>query len=177
MFTISRTDAGIEIKNEKYYLWIIFLSIFMGAMTMVGVFAAVAQNNFNISVGIALAVVYTLLLPALFLYSYVESSVRIVIDNDGVLKSNIWQSMFIPWCEIEDYGISFDMRGQYRTIYYYLYFSRSKCMDKNVYSKKLRGKMIKYQIDQHGYKKILKEVIPYCTDKAVVVPFVGKEKK
>jgi hypothetical protein len=43
-------------------------------------------------------------------------------------------------------------------------------------SKKLKGKMMKIYVFQDDYSEVVSEIIPFCSEKTNVKPFIGKDK-
>jgi hypothetical protein len=126
--------------------------------------------------GLAFVSVWVMAVLSASILSFVNYSKQIIINNDGILCKTILNEKLVNWSDIKDWGISYcgQSRGQGNT--YDLYFSEHECKVKNECRKKLKGKMMKIYVFQDDYSEVVSEIIPFCSEKTNVKPFIGKDK-
>ena len=86
---------------------------------------------------------------------------RVVLNHKGVFCSKPFCKREILWCELRDYGISYEGRNK-GGVQYCLYFSEEVLPEKKRNKKKLKGVVIQLNMDRNDYATVLAKVIPYC---------------
>lgn len=172
MFDLKKTENEIKIKNSNSMPIALFICVFFAVMLLVVIVAGIASDK---PIGIIEVLFFVFSMIFLTIYAYVDSTKKLTVNNDGVTFNSALKSEYISWADVRDYGVSYSGRSRYGTCYY-LYFSKESQNVKNEYSKKLKGKMIKFLFDGKQYKTIIDVLIPYCMDKTFNAPFIGKEK-
>ena len=175
MLDVKKSDEKIEVKKENSFLIFLFVCIFLTIMLSVGIISGIVQNGTLSGVDIFMYIFSVVSFVLFGIYGYTESKMRLIIDSIGVNKITPWKSQTLLWTEIEDFGVSYCGRSKTST-YYSLYFSSSPLKEKNEYSKKLRGKIIKFVVERSEYDQLISVIIPYCKDRTPVSPFVGNIK-
>lgn len=126
--------------------------------------------------GLIFVCFWTLLVFIGFIISINNATKRIIINSESVICKTLFFKETYLWSEIEDWGLSYcgGTRGEGNT--YYFYFSKQQQRIKNECRKNLRGKMIKTFIFEGDYEAIIKEVIPFCSTRTFIKPFIGVDK-
>ncbi len=82
----------------------------------------------------------------------------------------------MSWSEIRDWGLSYCGQTRYEGNTYYLYFSKKVYPVKNECRKKLKGKMIKTFVIGNDYAEAVSKIVPFCSERTGIEPFIGKNK-
>lgn len=179
MIEFSCSENKIMIKRNTYFLYGVFMSM---VMTVAGVFVIFGLLPFDDGYtfanifGMAFMLVWENGVVFGIVYYMGEYSKYVVISEDGVFCCTCFKKELVVWEDIKDWGLSYcgQTRGKGNT--YYLYFSKQEYPIKNDCMKKLKGKMIKKVVFESDYSELVSKVIPFCTEKTNIMPFVGKNK-
>ena len=126
--------------------------------------------------GLIFVCLWIIIVISMGIYAFVTNNKKLEINSEGVLCSTILKKKFLKWSEIADWGLSYCGKTRFEGNTYYLYFSEKPQKIKNECRKKLRGKMIKMYVIGNDYVEAVRDVIPFCTEKTSVEPFIGKDK-
>ena len=173
MFNIEKTDDKIEVTKQSQLLIFAFIFFLLEIFLIIAIVVSMAQYGSISAEGIATIIVAQLTIIIVGIYLYIDGSTRLIIDNKGITKITKIKSQFMPWSDIKDFGVSYS--GAYRRIKFYcLYFSKDILNVKNKHAKKLRGKMIKFIIEGTKERETILKILPFCTERAIVSPFIGE---
>ena len=100
---------------------------------------------------------------------------KFTISDQGVSYDSWFRKVFLSWADVRDWGLSYSGRSKHGENVYDLYFSPHVCLVKNDCKKKLKGKMIKFQMVGKEYGETVSRIIPFCRMKTTVEPFIGKD--
>lgn len=120
-------------------------------------------------------IIWILIVIIFSVCSFIEAGKKVILCDNGIYSYTLISEDFLDWNEIKDWGLSYSGRARGGGEIFYLYFSKKSFQKKSACKKKLKGKMIKIEIFEAEYVKILNNVIPYCKKKISVEPFVGKK--
>ncbi len=126
--------------------------------------------------GIVFMSVWTALVLSGFFIGLTNATKKVIINTEGVTCKTIFSKKEYLWSEIEDWGISYsgNTRGEGNT--YDFYFSKNPQSSKNECRKQLKGKMIKIFVFESEYERVVEEVIPFCSSRTFIEPFIGVNK-
>ena len=124
---------------------------------------------------IFLSVWTALVLTGLFI-GLTNATKKVIISTEGVTCKTLFSKREYLWSEIEDWGISYSgyTRGEGNT--YDFYFSKNQQRAKNECRKRLKGKMIKTFVFESEYDRVAEDVIPFCSSRTFIQPFIGVNK-
>lgn len=172
MVDLKKCENRIEIKNSGSMPIVLFICGFLTVIFFIVIFSGISTGD---PIGVV-EVIFFVAFCAFFLgIAYSDSKKILTVSDNGVTFKSALKSDYISWADIKDWGISYHSRSKYGC-YYYLYFSIESQNEKNMYSKKFKGKMIKFLFNGNEYKTIIDNLIPYCAEKTTIAPFIGKEK-
>lgn len=174
MLKIKKTDEKTELKKEYSVFIAIWLFILISIYLAVAIITAISQKGFLSPVDIFVIVLTAIGFVSICIYFYIDSTVRLIIDDKGITKNTIIESRFIPWSEVKDFGVSYCYRSRNIRVYC-LYFSKKELPVKKNYAKKIKGDAIKFIVDGTEDRKLLLDVLPFCKEQIKLSPFVGKE--
>lgn len=179
MLNIQQNYNSISLRRKGYFFGgIIVASIMaiMGIFLICGLLPFDEGYTFGDVFGLIFVLVWeTGVIYGIFYFAK-EHSTHILVEEIGVYCSTYFKKEFIPWSEIEDWGISYCGQTKWEGNTYYLYFSKTQFETKNECRKKLRGKMIQITVFEDEYPQVLEKVIPFCEKHALLKPFIGKDK-
>jgi len=163
-------EKSIEIKGSSFYNipGIIFI-----VMAIIG-FQQLLDSEPSDMIGCIVGLAWILVVLCLSACSFLEANKKVILCKDGIYSHTLRSKRFLGWDEVKDWGLSYAGNSRGGGKIFYLYFSKNIFRIKNARKKKLKGKMIKIEIFEAEYSKILNNVIPYCKDKTCVEPFVGE---
>ena len=173
MLKVAQTEDGYRLKQNPGALSIFmaFLS-FMLLRVGFGWVRMIMEETDRDVIGIVFIAVWLLIgLSVLVfgmlrkLFSYVE------ISSEGITYTDWFKKKNILWCELKDYGISFEGRSK-GVNNYTLFFSDEILPEKNMNKKKLKGVAIKLDMVQVDYAGIYTKLIPYCNRYTGLKPFL-----
>ena len=126
--------------------------------------------------GILFLSVWTALTLTFFLVGLTNATKKVIIGTEGVACKTIFSEKEYLWSEIEDWGLSYsgNTRGEGNT--YDLYFSKTPQRGKNECGKRLKGSMIKVYVFESEYERVVQDVIPFCSGRTQVEPFIGEDR-
>ena len=174
---IKSTSNGFELKSSN-----LFLKIGIGAtfMECVGLYFFIPIfMEFDGSLGdFAVTAFICLWLGVVFcgaFISFCKYSQKVILNDEGVSYTFMFDKHHWDWNEIQDFGLSYDGRshdGSDFSNLYVIYFAKEILIIKNTYKKKLSKKSIRITIGANDYSCFCKCVIPFCMAKTNVQPFV-----
>ncbi|MBO5106092.1 MAG: hypothetical protein J6C29_04260 [Clostridia bacterium] len=178
MFEISHSKEQIIIKRNTTFLGVGVVTIIMaiaGVRLLFGLLPFEEDYTFADVFGLIFVCVWIGIVISMGVFAFVTNSKQITINNYGILCKSWINKKFIKWDDIKDWGLSYcgQTRGEGNT--YYLYFSKHECQIKNDCKKKLKGKMIKAFVIGNDYSEAINKIIPFCSEKTNIIPFLGKD--
>ncbi len=174
MLELKKDEKGIEIKNSNNFeIALLVIGLLVIFLSIIAVICIATNKSFD-AVEISVFVALFVFIVIMFGYAYIDRTRLLTVNDNGVQLKSVLGSKSFPWEEIKDFGTSYYCKSKNAT-YYCLYFSREKLKSKNDYSKKLKGEMIKFVFIQSEYK-LLDDLISYCSKRALIEPFIAKEK-
>ena len=175
---IEHTNSRMTLKGSNSFAAVGVVAFVMGS---VGIFlisdmlrSADSSADSSDVLGVVIASVWTLLTFSMGVYALASGSRTLTLDDDGVTCKTWFQQSFLPWNEVNDWGLSYHGRDRWGNNFYDLYFSREMYPVRNECAKKLRGRILRVTIDD--YMQAVNSIIPFCRGKTTVVPFVGTDK-
>ena len=176
---ICQTEYQIELKNNEEHMMISAGALFMAG---IGVWLICTMLPFGEAytfadvLGLVFVCLWTVAAIVMTVLSISSAHAVLRIDCEGVSYQSLVQKQVLTWSQIADYGLSYcgQSRGDGNT--YDFYFSTEKQTTINECSKKLKGKMIKYEVAEKEYYQIMERVIPFCRSRTSVEPFIGADK-
>lgn len=180
MLFIERSSNQIELKNDSSMFGLI--GVMALAMSAFGIFIINGllpfEDGFTFAnvFGLAFTCLWTLITFSMGISAFALNSKRITVSSEGIGYRTWFKKRMFEWSEIQDWGISFSGRTRGEGNTYYLYFSKNMHKTKNEYKKKLNGDMLKFDVFEKDYSRIVDVVIPFCMKWTRVEPFVGKYK-
>lgn len=172
MIDLKKYENEIEVKNSGSMPTVLFLCGFLVVILMVVIMVGIATNE---PIGFMEISFFVVFMVVLVIREYIDSKKSLTLNEDGVTFKAAFKSAYISWADVKDCGISYCFRSK-TSVYYCLYFSKENQNEKNRYSKKLKGKMIKFVFEANDYSTIRDNIIPYCAEKTANAPFICKEK-
>lgn len=126
--------------------------------------------------GLVFLSVWTALVLSFFFIGLINATKKVIISIESVTCKTIFSKKEYLWSEIEDWGISYsgNTRGEGNT--YDFYFSKNPQSGKNECRKRLKGEMIKTFVFESEYERVVKDVIPFCSSRTFIEPFIGVDK-
>lgn len=175
----SETNNQLKIKQNRYFLGGVIVTSIMAIQGIYIIFGLLPfEDGYTAAniLGLVFVLVWESFVIFAVIWSIKQCSKYIVISKEGVSCCTLLSKEKVLWDDIKDWGLSYcgQTRGEGNT--YYLYFSKHECPNKNDCKKKLKGKMIKFILFGEEYQEVLNFVIPFCSEKTNVKPFVGKDK-
>lgn len=179
MVELTQSDNVIIVKPNSAFRLVGIFALFMAAVGIYLIFGLLPlEENYTVAdiVGVVFIVAWVLVVLSMGIYAFVTNSKQLMITDEGIFCDSWFSKDFIKWSDVKDWGLSYcgQTRGEGNT--YYLYFSKREHPIKNDCKKSLKGKMIKTFIFDREYADIVTTVIPFCTDRTEVKPFVGEDK-
>ncbi len=179
MFEQSKSKNEIELKNRNsIFKGIAVGAIFMGFMG-IQLLCELSLFEEGVSAGDIFGLVFICVwIFATFwmgIMALIASTKKIIVNDEGVQCRTLFSKHKLLWSEIQDWGLSYcgQTRGEGNT--YHFYFSTRHHPIKNKYSKRLKGKMIKTVVIGIEYYEYVNEIIPFCTMRTGVPPFIGED--
>ena len=176
---ICLTEHKIELKNNDEHMMIGAGALFMAGIGVWLIYSLLPFGEtytFGDVLGFVFVCLWTVAAIVMAVLSISSANAVLRIDRESVSYQSFIQKQVLTWPQIADYGLSYcgQSRGDGNT--YDFYFSMEKQTKINECSKKLKGKMIKYTVQEKDYSQIVSKVIPLCRSNTRVEPFVGDDK-
>ena len=169
---ITETDGGLRLKPDASIAVIIvpFLALMLWKVLpdFIQMFPPQDKNDYA---GIVMLGLWILLLVGVGFFGVAQRlSARVELNHKGVFYADCLRKREISWCELKDYGISYVERTKTGRKQYILYFSQEILPEKNRNKKKLKGVVVKLDVDEKDYASVLTKVLPYCQRYITVTP-------
>lgn len=158
-----------DIKYSVIGICAIVIALFMSGI----VIESIVTKDFDLLWLFCAIVIILLITGGYLIKSYGKT---IILDEAGVHSKLGFFKSFLPWNEIEDYGIS-DEGGLYSTSLllplktHILYFAVQKQKDLTFGAKRLRGRMIKRKFADCNAEQLNEKVTKFCSKYTQVAPF------
>jgi len=160
---IEQSQEGLQLKqatkNAYLFLFVIAFMLYKGCSLLLQMFPLENTGDYVgavfITIWIAVIIGMGWFVAGQYLF------LRVVLNNKGVFCSKPFRKREILWCELKDYGISYEGRSQGGVKQYCLYFSEEVLPEKKN-KKNLKGVVIQLNMDRNDYATVLAKVIPYC---------------
>lgn len=179
MFEYNQSKNQITLKGNAVFGGIGIVAVFMAAMGIRLIFNILPFEDgytFDDVFGLIFICIWTLIVSVMALCALASNSKKITIDDEGVSCKTWFSKEKLRWSEIKDWGLSYCGQTRWESNTYYFYFSKEQQPIKNECKKKLKGKMIKTVVIGNDYTEIVSKVIPFCTSRTEVEPFIGTDK-
>ena len=166
-------------KRNPFFLVFSAVALFMTAVGIRTIWEFIPPNG-NLAgediFGILFMCVWTAVTLTFLLVGLTNATKKVIIGTEGVTCKTIFSEKEYLWNEIEDWGLSYsgNTRGEGNT--YDFYFSKTPQRDKNECRKRLKGKMIKVFVFESEYERVVQDVVPFCSGRTRVKPFVGEDR-
>ena len=166
-------------KGNTFFLAFSVVALFMATSGFRLIFGSLPLDDGYTGVdifGIIFVSVWTALVLTGFFIGLTNATKKVIINTEGVTCKTLFSKKEYLWSEIEDWGISYcgKTRGEGNT--YDFYFSKNQQRTKNECRKLLKGKMIKTLVFESEYELVVGDVIPFCSSKTFIQPFIGVNK-
>lgn len=173
----SKTKEEIFISRNSTFIGIGVVAIFMAAVGVRFLFAMLPLEDgytFADVFGVFFLAGWIMLVLCMGTFAFATNSKQVLMNSDGISCKSLFRTELMKWDDVKDWGISYcgQTRGEGDT--YYLYFSDHGCAQVNHRRKRLKGKMIKTFIFESDYSKAVDIMVPFCSKKTDVVPFVAE---
>lgn len=164
-------QENIEVKGNTFHrvAGIVFL-----VMACTGVRLLLNMELGEDIAGVLFLIVWIVITLGWSFCGFFEANKRVSIDEKGVYLRTFISKDFLAWSEIKDWGLSYYGQSRGFGEVFCLYFSKNALQCKGTRKKKLKEKMIKIEIFQEEYTRVVETIIPYCKEKTIVEPFVAK---
>ena len=176
---IEQTDGRMTLKGGGSFAVVGVMAFAMGTvgiLLFVDMLRSAGEPDSNAVLGAVIAAVWTLLTFSMGVCAFAAGSRTLTLDDGGVTAKTWFRRSFLPWSEVNDWGLSYRGRDRWGSNFYDLYFSREIYPARDECRKKLRGRMLRITIDNDGYTESVARVIPFCSSRTAVTPFVGVDK-
>lgn len=164
------SEREIVIK-ENAYAW--FVGV--GAL-LISMFRVKPLLDIQSTVGRIFITIWILSFWGMGAWALIHGSKKLKLNDEGILHTSWISSEFLPWGELEDYGLSYYGKTNKHLNTYRLYFSKQVHPIRNEYSKRLRGKMIKVDIVDKEYGIAVRSILPFCRQRTNAQNFIGRDK-
>ena len=173
MLKITPLEDGFTIKQNSELLYLIM--VFLGAMLFrvgrhwLDMLRGSGPKDY---VGLLFLSLWLLILDCILTFVVIRKLItRAEITNRGITYFCGFRKKEILWCELKDYGISFDGRGRNGNTYT-LYFSDEILPEKSPNKKKLKRVRIQFDMLQVDYGSVYATLLPYCGRHTGLKPFL-----
>ena len=160
---IEQSQEGLQLKQDatKAYLFLFAIAfmLYKGCSLLLQMFPLENTGDYVGVVFITIWIAVILGMGWFVVGQYLF--LRVVLNHNGVFCSKPFCKREILWCELKDYGISYEGRNK-GGVQYCLYFSEEVLPEKKRNKKKLKGVVIQLNMDRNDYATVLAKVIPYC---------------
>ena len=173
MLKILHLEDGFSIRQNSGLLYIFLL--FGGA-----IFFKVGRHWLDMMrtsglkdyVGLLFLTLWLWILICILTFGVIRKlTIRAEITTRGITYFCGFRKKDILWCELKDYGISFDGRGRSGNTYT-LYFSHEILPEKSPNKKKLKSVLIRFDLLQEDYASVYGTLLPYCSKHTGLKPFL-----
>lgn len=181
MISIEQTAQKLQIKGDTTFFGLGGIAAIMtgfGVFGMVGVFPFFEEHSAADVFGFVFLCVWTAFALGIAIHAFRLRGKEVTIDDTGVTCKKLFKKSFYSWSDIQDWGLSYC--GKAGRVFprnmYVLYFSKTVFPIKNECRKKLKRKKISCYVIGDDYYKSVRQIIPFCSDRTGVQPFIGKDK-
>lgn len=183
MIKFKNSKSELLITQSSFFSW---LTVAVIPMAIIGVFILPIllqhrKEYYDSPAAYIFGIIFAFIWFGIIIFQFIRclmlTSKKTIINSDGILCKTFAYQRFIAWSDVKDWGLSYCGQSKHMGNNYYLYFSDHECKIKNDCKKKLRGSMIKtIVIESDDYGAVLSTVIPFCSKKTDLKPFIGKNK-
>lgn len=176
-FKISSEKIVFECNKLNLFLLIIPFCMFISGIQLISRLVPFEEDYTWFDVfGFAFACLWTAVVGVMSLYLVFNILKRTVADANGITVTFLSYKKEIAWINVKDYGLSYSGKARGDGNMYDLYFATEEQKFKNKFRKKLKGNIIKIIIVEDDYNDVVANVIPFCSTKTRVSPFIGENK-
>ncbi|MBQ8185174.1 MAG: PH domain-containing protein [Lachnospiraceae bacterium] len=173
---MKKTHNQIVLHRNRFqaaaYIFLVILSV-LGIVVNIQTLLFEPEDIWYTLLYIFILLCYAILALGL-MYNLLVDVWKLTLTRDGIICKYLFSTKFVPWADIQDFGLSYWVTSRSFVKWYYLYFSKEMLKQTSPQQKKLRGPCIKLLISEVSSSEIKEQVLPFCELRTNLLPFIAE---